>query len=576
MTISHLHRLFAAFILLTLVACVRPAPGVDLAAASPTWVPDTATPIPTTADLPSATPTFPLAIPSEVVTPQTTVYLPLTLRQTFSVWADPALPPVLLQALQPSVASFWVTTPVTTTARFEVGDQARIGEWIYALAAPFPSLSSAVTADDLQRRWHGAADSSLAAGSLLMDASTYQVFTTLWGSTNAITVLEPAALLDYAWSHQPSWVILPFEDLEPRWKVLAIDGRSPLQKDFTSRGYALTVPISLVGTPDAVAQTRACYPADAALVFPFTNRDPARLTVLAMTGTTALVRATATTMERFGVLYPGEDIRDRLRAADLTHVSNEAAFAVDCPEPNPSPEVMLFCSQDEYIALLEDIGTDIVELTGDHILDWGAPALSHTLDLYKARGWTYFGGGANPTEASQALLIEHNHNRLAFLGCNAKGLALASDTRPGAAACDLDWMAGEVARLRQAGYLPVVTFQHYEYYLYAAQPEQQEDFRRLAEAGAVIVSGSQAHQPQGLEFLGSTLIHYGLGNLFFDQYGVSAACRQGVIDFHVFYAGRYLGTELWPIQFIDYARPRPMTDDEANGLLQTLFEVSGW
>jgi poly-gamma-glutamate synthesis protein (capsule biosynthesis protein) len=98
----------------------------------------------------------------------------------------------------------------------------------------------------------------------------------------------------------------------------------------------------------------------------------------------------------------------------------------------------------------------------------------------------------------------------------------------------------------------------------------------MAEAGAVIVSGSQAHQPQDMEFLNGSFIHYGLGNLFFDQYGLCEACRQGFIDHHVFYGGRYISTELFPIQFVDYARSRPMTLEESNSLFQALFQVSGW
>jgi poly-gamma-glutamate synthesis protein (capsule biosynthesis protein) len=54
------------------------------------------------------------------------------------------------------------------------------------------------------------------------------------------------------------------------------------------------------------------------------------------------------------------------------------------------------------------------------------------------------------------------------------------------------------------------------------------------------------------------------------------ACRQGLIDHHVFYDGRYISTELLPIQFVDYARSRPMTFEEASELLQTLFLASGW
>jgi hypothetical protein len=200
--------------------------------------------------------------------------------------------------------------------------------------------------------------------------------------------------------------------------------------------------------------------------------------------------------------------------------------------------------------------------------------------MYEERDWDYYGGGYNREDARQARLIEHNGNRLAFIGCNAKGggYATASETQPGAVACDYDWMHQEIKRLTQKGYQVIVTFQHFEYYTYTAQPDQIRDFQGMAEAGAVIVSGSQAHQPQGMEFHENAFIHYGLGNLFFDQYHFCTdnACDDGCINRHVFYAGRYISTELIPIVFVDYARPRPMTPEESAVLLRTIFAVSGW
>jgi len=67
-----------------------------------------------------------------------------------------------------------------------------------------------------------------------------------------------------------------------------------------------------------------------------------------------------------------------------------------------------------------------------------------------------------------------------------------------------------------------------------------------------------------------------LGNLFFDQYHMGLPTGQGFIDRHVFYDGRYIGTELLGIRFIDYARSRPMTAEERQELLQSVFEASLW
>jgi poly-gamma-glutamate synthesis protein (capsule biosynthesis protein) len=100
----------------------------------------------------------------------------------------------------------------------------------------------------------------------------------------------------------------------------------------------------------------------------------------------------------------------------------------------------------------------------------------------------------------------------------------------------------------------------------------------MARAGAAVISGSQAHQPQAMDFLGDSFIHYGLGNLFFDQYHYCTdnACDDAFIDRHVFYEGRYLGIELVPIVFEDYARARPMTPAEKTDLLEKVFAASGW
>ena len=82
-------------------------------------------------------------------------------------------------------------------------------------------------------------------------------------------------------------------------------------------------------------------------------------------------------MEIDGILSPAADVGPVLRTADIAHISNEVSFDADCPEPNPFGGTS-FCSQDEYFALLEEIGTDVIELTGNHLNDWGTDnVLSH-------------------------------------------------------------------------------------------------------------------------------------------------------------------------------------------------------
>jgi hypothetical protein len=514
-------------------------------------------------------------IPSR--TPMPLVNVSSTPVAAYTIWVDPLLPKALQAGLALPPDFMLVGSPQDAMLRLEPGNERSLSSWVYALVTPFATVRNGVSWENLRRAWRGESNGPFAGRPLLVDESTYHVFVESWGepAPRAIQVMPSEELLTYAWNNPPAWAIVPFEALEPRWKVLEIDGQSPVRKDFNPAAYPLVAPFSLNGEAELADAVRLVYGQG---LLPDTNREADRLTVLTMTGVTALVRATAFAMERKGVRYPGLDVGSWLREADLTHISNEVPFAEDCPYPDPFQLEMRFCSDPRYIGLLEDVGADIIELTGDHFQDWGANAMKLTLKLYQERGWYFYGGGSNLEEARKAIIVEHNGNRLAFIGCNAKGgaYAQAKARQPGAASCDYEWMQAEIARLREQGYLPVATFQHFEYYTYKPQGNQKRDFRSMADAGAVIVSGSQAHQPQALEFRSGALIHYGLGNLFFDQYDVSPATRQGFIDRHIFYDGRYISTELLPIMFVDYARPRPMTAQEANELLEAVFAASGW
>jgi poly-gamma-glutamate synthesis protein (capsule biosynthesis protein) len=436
---------------------------------------------------------------------------------------------------------------------------------IYALAAAFPTVSDGTTLAAVEAAWAGSGPS------LVMTESTRQALTGLWGEPGpgAVRSVPPEALTDGLWQDRAAWGIVPFDELNPRLKVLSVEGQSPLHKEFDPDSYPFKVAFALDGEPGT-----------STLELPSTNRDPEKMTVLAMTGVTALVRATAFQMEQNGVLYPGQDIGAWLREADVAHISNEVSFAEDCPYPDPNTGSMIFCSNPAYMALLTDIGTDVVELTGNHLNDYGTRPFLYTLDLYRQNNIPYYAGGVDAAEAQRALTLEDHGNKLAFLGCNPAGPSgvWATDTTPGAAYCgDYQWMKDSLASLRAQGYITIATQQYNEYYQFPPSETQARDFGRLAEAGASIVSGSQAHYPQTFLFQGDSFIHYGLGNLFFDQMDIPVpGTRREFIDRYVIYDGRLLSAELLTAMLEDWSRPRPMTLEERASFLQEIFAASGW
>jgi hypothetical protein len=489
------------------------------------------------------------------------------------------LPGVLLEALQipknyDLILENETKLRIVITISGEVADNYPLAAFYYAVAALFPTIAANISSKELVEIWTGSGNGE-EERTLLMTAETYQVFSYLWGeaSDGTVQIVQSDELVKRAWGTANSYVILPFDELDPRLKVMAVDGISIFDLEAP---YSLKIVVGIEGDQAALDQFAEEYKKEFGESI-VTNRDPEKMTRVILTGVTALVRRTALRMEENGVFYPGLQIRELLSSADITHVSNEVPFYDQCPPAEPLRTEARFCSNPSYIDLFEDIGVDIIELTGNHEMDWGAEAFAFSLDLYDERGFPYYGGGKNQETGQSPYRIEHNGNKIAFLGCNMMGPESdwATETSLGSASCDLEWMEKEIRRLRSSGVIPIVTFQHFELCDYTPQSSQRIDFQRMAEAGAVIVSGSQAHCPQTMTFINGSFVHYGLGNLFFDQMPNEYE-RSQFIDEHIFYDGRHLSTVLHTTILEDYAQPRLMTEEERERFLGSVFEKCEW
>lgn len=454
-------------------------------------------------------------------------------------------------------------------------------EWTYVLVAPFFTIPDEIELSDLRQLMRGSQTvaEKLGVHRILLAESDFQPVMELLNITNpsnaVVKKVANGGIKANPWGED--WAIIPFEQLSPEWKVIAIDGVSPLDHNFEPYAYALNLNVGLMSALESGDTVENDYYSK---ILPLPNRDLSQLTSLIMTGVTAMARDTAYVMETEGTLFPGTEIRDIMRNADLTHISNEVSFFEDCPLPDPDYEGFIFCSNPEYIKLLDDLGADIIELTGNHNNDvfalYKVDSVPFTLDLYEQYGMRWYAGGVNVEDAKAPLLIEHNGNKLAFIGCNSYGpdMAWATEERSGAAPCeDFGWLKAEVSRLREEGYLPIVTFQFQEDYLREATSLQLRDFREVATAAPVIINGSQSHVAKAMEFYKDSFIDYGLGNLFFDQPDFYIT-YDSFIQEHYFYQGRYISTRLHTITIEETGKPRPMTEEERSEFLTVIFTVS--
>ena len=455
----------------------------------------------------------------------------------------------------------------------------------YAVVAPFPTVADNITSTDFAALWQGD-DQAISefmienAGPIVfVDAATREAMTQLIGEPGiTVQVVTSTDLISQTWAGRPTALaVVPFDTLDARWKLLHVDGINLFEREADMAAYPFNLRVTATGDAALIG---AMMSGIAAPLAAQSNRDLSKMTVVAMTGVTALVRGTAVMMEQKGITYPAQMIQGWLTTADITHISNEVSFWEDCPAPTFNDGVSM-CSNPKYIELLKYVGTDVVELTGNHLWDKGVRFLSSTIQTYKDLGWGYFGGGLNVQDAMKPLTMTVNGNRIAFIGCNWFGENWATDEYAGSAPCsvndprDLTDISAQIGQLKSEGYLVIATLQYAEFYEYGATIQQAIDFDRLRSAGAVVVNGSQGHHAQGFDVNEQGFLHYGTGNIFFgDQSGEGT--HQTFVDRHVFYDGRYLGVDLRTAYIRDNSQPQPMTPEERADLLQILFKVSGY
>lgn len=444
---------------------------------------------------------------------------------------------------------------------------------IYAVGAPFDTVIDNISLAELQALWSSGLPTSAGYQKLYMTETTNAFLTHYWGLPfdSSFKVIDTQTLVSELWSVSNALAILPFEDIEPRLKILKVDGISPLDRPMDVENYGLAVIFTLSGVQDAekllqpeIEQIKTLIPA--------TNRDESKMTVVMMTGTTALARVTLKKIELNGYDYPVEMVKDWFLSADLRHVSNEVSFMEGCEYVDAY--TMQFCSKPDQIKVLENIGVNVVESTGNHLNDYPGDAFAKTLAMYEERGWLSFGGGINEEAALQPATTEVNGNKVAFIGCNPVGFetAWATDTGAGSANCDFEWMNQKIAELKTQGYVVITTFQAWEIDRQMYDEYYRKIFKDAADAGADIIQGSQAHVPMGFEFVNDSLIHYGLGNFLFDQ--MEPHNIREFYDRHIIYNGKYLNTELLTATLTDWSRPMPMNERERQDLLTEIFDAS--
>lgn len=544
-----------------------------------------------TATLRPPTPTSPPS-PTPVPTPTPT---PEPVPQVVRLRLIPGASAAAADAILQSLADAGVQAGLTTGEADLILDPAYQPDAPLAwerILVPVDRMSSVlhdISMDELRDVWAGTGRSDNFT-SIYPSQEIMPELMALLGEPGPAVKPQPDGNVDAAvWGDRMGLGIVPFEKLTVRLRAVKLDGASPADNRFISNAWPLANRAWLVAQTPSGAEAAARLSA----ALPITNRHADRLTVLVMTGVTAMARNSAVAIERskdYGFL--ARQVGPELAAADLTIISNEIPFMPGCVADNTRNNLIL-CSKPEYFLNLELSGVDAVGLSGNHQNDFGYENMLWTLAFYREKGIPYYGGGKNAEEARQPLILEHNGNRLAFLAANqwgperyysrgAKGevSSWAGPDNPGSARFVLADMVADIQAVKPQVDLVFAEVQHTEFnaagdYQTEPIPLQEKDFRALSDAGADVVTGVQAHAPQAVEIRNGRLILYGLGNLYFDQTW-SWPTRTGLVARHTIYDGRLINTELLVTVIETNFQLRWATPQERMSVLRSVFDVSRW
>lgn len=482
--------------------------------------------------VPPTTTAAPPLLPSVWIAPE----VPAQVALPLAAWVR-AHPQVATLASSPEGAAATIQVEPTEGATL-------LWERVYVVAVPYRHPLRSLGSEALRSLWQAppgeenshwlAEPESLAALSLLLGPQ---------GQGTWLDLAPPEQLADRAWEMGDALVFLPFERLEPRLRPLLVDGYAVLDPAEPLDRYPLALRVWAVGPGNLVDPlAEAVHGA-----MPPSNRDPSRFATLAVAGAASLTRGIAVQMDALAdPAHPARLVAPRLSQADATVVGLTAPLTPEC---QPQETMSRLCGRPSYAETLRLLGADAVYLTDGRLLDYGPEGLLASLGLLEGQGWVAVGAGRNASEAARPQMLEVGGARVALLAYNHTGPseAWAAAEGPGLARFVLEAASHAVMEAASTADFVVVLVHHGEPYGPTSAPRQKLDFRALAEAGADLVVGTQARQPQEVAFQGRSFLAYGLGNLVSDHLW-SVDARRSVVVWCTFYEGRWLAVNLLPAE----------------------------
>ena len=212
-----------------------------------------------------------------------------------------------------------------------------------------------------------------------------------------------------------------------------------------------------------------------------------------------------------------DEMLSHMQKSDLFMLNHEFVFS-NRGEAMEDKEYTLK-NDPKYVNILQELGTDVVGIANNHILDFGQEAFLDTLDTLDGANIPYAGGGRNLSEASAPVVQTINGQTFAIFAATRVSPSAnwyAGKNHPGILQTyDATTLNKEIEDAN-GKYDHVIVFVHWG----VERVEIPEDYQRslakgYIDAGADLIIGAHPHILQGFEYYKGVPICYSLGNYLF-------------------------------------------------------------
>ena len=211
-----------------------------------------------------------------------------------------------------------------------------------------------------------------------------------------------------------------------------------------------------------------------------------------------------------------EDLLDEMQSADILMINNE--FAYTDRGTALAGKAYTFRANPSRVALMSDLGADIVSVANNHVYDYDEIGLLDTLNTLSLAEMPYVGAGVNLEEAKKPAYFIIGGRKIAIVAATQIERTLnytkeATGVEPGVMKCLHPEAFCETIREAKANADFVLVFPHWGTEGNANYGADQVALARaFVEAGADAIIGGHTHCLQTVEYMDDVPIFYSLGN----------------------------------------------------------------